>query len=89
MHSDGVQFFHVYYFHDFGPLKSKYLEKKLYGHNPLGMLNHIGFQNFKKVEFWLKQAQLSSVKAQRRSEQFLCWALDFPLLGFKLISFRL
>ena len=35
--------------------------KKLYGHNPLGMLNHIGFQNFKKVEFWLKNRHVKNV----------------------------
>ena len=38
----------------FWPLKIKISQKKLYGHNPLGMLNHIGFQNFKKVEYRLK-----------------------------------
>ena len=38
----------------FWPLKIQISQKKLYGQNPLGMLNQIGFQNFKKVEFWLK-----------------------------------
>ena len=41
-------------FSGFWPLKIKTSGKKLYGHNPLRMLNHIGFWNFKKVEFWLK-----------------------------------
>ena len=28
--------------------------KKLYGHNPVGIFNNIGFLNFTKVECWLK-----------------------------------
>ena len=35
----------------FWPLKIQISQKKLYSHNPLGVLNHIGFQNFKKVDF--------------------------------------
>ena len=45
----------------FWPFKIKISWKKLYGHNPLGMLNHIGFQNFKKVEFWLKNRHIKNV----------------------------
>ena len=45
----------------FWPLKIQISWKKLYGHNPLGMLNHIGFQNFKKVEFWLKNRHFKNV----------------------------
>ena len=36
------------------PLKIKNFGKKLYGHNPFGMLNHICFQNFKKLNLGLK-----------------------------------
>merc|ERR1712081_92020 len=45
----------------FWPLKIKMSWKKLYGHNPLRMLNHIGIQNFKKVEFWLKNRHFKNV----------------------------
>merc|ERR1711954_408243 len=45
----------------FWPLKIKIFRKKLYGHNPFGMLNHIGFQNFQKVEFWLKNRHFKNV----------------------------
>ena len=37
-----------------GTLENQNISKKLYGHNPLGMLNHYGFQSLEKVEFWLK-----------------------------------
>ena len=43
------------------PLKIQISWKNLYGHNPLGMLNYIGFQNFKKVEFWLKNRHFKNV----------------------------
>ena len=42
-------------------VKIKISGKKLYGHNPHGMLNHIGFQNFKKVELWLKNGHFKNV----------------------------
>ena len=45
----------------FWPLKIKISRKKLYGHNPVEMLNHIGFQNFKKVEFWLKNRHFKNI----------------------------
>ena len=48
-------------FRRFGSLQIKICGKKLYGHNHLGMLNHIGFQNFKKVEFWLKNRHFKNV----------------------------
>ena len=38
----------------FWPLKIIISGKKLYGHNPLGMLNHSGFENFIKCEYWIK-----------------------------------
>merc|ERR1712081_88050 len=45
----------------FWPLKIKISGKKLYGHNPVGMLNHIGFKNFKEVEFWMKNRHFKNV----------------------------
>ena len=33
----------------------------MYGYNPLGMHNHIGFQNIKKVEIWLRNRHFKNV----------------------------
>ena len=65
----------------FWPLKIQISQKKLFGHNPLGMLNHIGFQNFKKVEFWLKNRHFKN--GQRYS---LCKS-HFPVSLFFFHNF--
>ena len=36
-------------FSRFWPLKIEKSEEKIYGHNPLRILNHIGYSNFKNI----------------------------------------
>ena len=60
----------------FWPLKIKISGKKLYGHNPLGMLNHIGFQNLGPF----KSKYLTTI-----TEAITLWGL-LTILVFKMYN---